>query len=103
MKDCGLCVANVVAGLITNMDTHLTRDIGAVIDHLRRHVRSEDRSMPFVWGDDLRLFMRQTAIVAVPFVRLWSRLPRRRIHVSPMSETWLRVHEVDHHKHTREI
>jgi len=78
------------------MHMHLT-DERAPIDRSRSTRESSDRPMLLLLGSEFRVLVRKFATGRRSAVA-WSFLGRG-IHVSPVSGTWLRMHEAEYHKH----
>jgi hypothetical protein len=74
-----------------------------LIDRRRNGVESVLGLMLLPLGADLRFLVRQAVAGGNSVVRRWVGVPGTRIHVSPMSPTWLRIHEADYNKHAAEI
>jgi hypothetical protein len=84
------------------MQTYVAHD-RALIDHRRRRVESDYWPIPLPLGDEFRLLVCTVATGRGSIIRWSSRLLGRGIHVSPMSGTWLRIHEAEHDKHAAEV
>lgn len=87
---------------MTEMHMYLTHD-RALIDHRQHRVESDYWPIPLPLGNEFRLLVRKVATGRGSVVRWSSRLLGRDIRVSPMSDTWLRVHEAEHDKHGAEV
>jgi hypothetical protein len=87
------------AGVIMRTHMYVTNNDRALIDHTRSRVASEYWPTPLPHGGELRDLVRKVVSSRGSLVRWSSRLLGRGIHVSPMSGTWLRVHEAEHDKH----
>ena len=75
---------------------------GALIDYRQSRIKSSYWPTLLPLGDELTLLVRTVAAGRSSMIRWSSRLLRRGIHVSPMSDTWLRMHEADDSKHGAE-
>lgn len=69
----------------------------ALVDHGRRRLESSG-PMPFM-GVELGALFRKVTSGHTSIASWWLWVFGREIHVSPMSDTWLRAHEADWNKH----
>lgn len=84
------------------MHMYTTHD-RALIDHRGSRVESSYWPMLLPLGGELRLLVRKVATGRGSVVRWSSRIFGTGIHVSPMSGTWLRMHEADDNKHGADV
>ena len=84
------------------MDTYVTHD-RALIDHRQQRVESGYWPIPLPLGDEFMFLVRTAATGCGAIVRWFDLLLGRGIHVSPMSGTWLRMHEAEHDKHEADV
>lgn len=75
----------------------------ALIDYQRTRVNSGYWPMLLPLGDEFRLLVRTVATGRGSMMRWSSRLLGRDIRVSPMSDTWLRMHEADDNKRGAQV
>jgi len=64
---------------------------------------ASDWPLLFPFGGELGYLRAIVASGYASLVRWSSRLPGRDIHVSSMSDTWLRMHDAEHSKHRAEM
>ena len=84
------------------MHTYVTQD-RALMDHRQQRVESRYSPIPAPLGDEFRLLVRKVATGRDSVVRWTSRLLGKGIRVSPMSGTWLRLHEAERGKHEADV
>ncbi|HEY5619098.1 MAG TPA: hypothetical protein VIK60_14240 [Vicinamibacterales bacterium] len=84
------------------MHVYTTHD-RALIDRRRNRVESGYWPVLLPLGGELRFLVRKVTTGRGSVVRWSSRLLGRGIHVSPMSDTWLRMHEAEHSKHESDV
>lgn len=84
------------------MHAYTTHD-RALIDPTRNRVEAGYWPVLLPFGGELRVLVRKVTTGRGSVVRWASRLLGRGIHVSPMSGTWLRLHEADQNKHGAEV
>lgn len=85
-----------------DMHMHVTHD-RALVDQRQRRIEFGHWPMLLPLGDELRLLVRKAATGRGSILRWSSRLLGRGIHLSPMSDTWLRSHEADHNKRGADV
>ena len=88
--------------MMIEMHMYLTHD-RALIDPRQHRVESDYWPIPLPLGNEFRLLVRKVATGRGSVVRWSSQLLGRGIHVSPMSGTWLRMHEAEYNKHAADI
>lgn len=86
------------------MSASVTHD-RAPVDHGQRGLEAGHWPMSYPLGSELALALFDTLATMVPdSIRRWSsQLLGTGIYVSPMSSTWLRMHEAEYDKHRGEV
>ena len=89
---------------MAEMRVSVTHD-RSLVHHAQRGLEAGHWPISHPLGSELALALVRTLATTVrDSIRRWSsRLLRTGIHLSPISSTWLRMHEAEHDKHRGDI